>query len=84
MELRVARKTLGLSQSRLSRLSGVSRFKICTFELGDTALGPDDVEKIRRALHAEAERLQSVSALIDLSQFSSSIDKKRSQPGEYA
>ena len=42
MDLRSHRKTIGISQSRLARLSGVSRFKICTYELGSAKLSPDD------------------------------------------
>jgi hypothetical protein len=52
---------LGLSQSRLARLSGVSRFKICTYELGNGALSQDEQNRIREALQAEAERLRSIS-----------------------
>ena len=84
MELRAARKTLGLSQNHLARLSGVSRFKICTFELGDGVLGPDDEDKILRALQAEAERLRNISALIDVGQLSPSVDRTRIRSGEYS
>ena len=59
------RNRLGLSQAKLARLSGVSRFKICTAELGDTTLPPEDQEKIQQALQAEAARLHEVvSALV--------------------
>ena len=59
--LRSSRVALGISQSRLARLTGVSRFKICTSELGDGTLGPDDQRRIREALKAEAERLRAVT-----------------------
>lgn len=43
------RIALGISQSRLARLSGVSRFKICTNELGDAALTEEGQCRIRFA-----------------------------------
>ena len=63
--LRTHRGTLGISQSRLARLSGVSRFKICTYELGDTSLTPEEQSRIREALQAEAQRLRSIPVQID-------------------
>ena len=71
MNLRAHRNALGISQSRLARMSGVSRFKICTFELGSGSLTPDEQDQIRKALHAEAERLRSVPAQLDLGRFTS-------------
>jgi hypothetical protein len=47
-------------------MSGVSRFKICTFELGSGSLSADEQERIQKALHAEADRLRSIPAQIDL------------------
>ena len=38
---------LGISQSRLARMSGVSRFKICSYELGDSSLTADEQNRIR-------------------------------------
>jgi hypothetical protein len=58
--LRGNRIVLGVSQSKLARLSGVSRFKICLFELGDGSLTADEQIRIREALQAEAERLRQV------------------------
>jgi predicted transcriptional regulator len=58
--LRACRLALGLSQSRLARLSSVSRFKICTYELGDGALNSNEQSRISGALLAEAERLRNV------------------------
>jgi predicted transcriptional regulator len=60
MNLRRNRTTLGLSQSRLARLSGVSRFKICTYELGDCALTATEQTRIREALRTEAERFRNL------------------------
>jgi len=45
----------------LARLSGVSRFKICLFELGDGSLTADEQTRIRAVLQAEAERLRQIS-----------------------
>lgn len=60
MDLRSHREALGISQSRLARLSGVSRFKICTYELGSTKLNQDDQSRIRAALTAESDRLRQI------------------------
>ena len=49
-------------------MSGVSRFKICTFELGSGLLSEDEQERIRRALGVEADRLRSIPTQIDLGQ----------------
>lgn len=65
--LRTCRLALGISQSRLARLSGVRRFKICLFELGDGALTAEERERISGALQAEADRLRNVSIQIDFS-----------------
>jgi hypothetical protein len=48
-------------------MSGVSRFKICTFELGSGSLSAEEQELLRKALHNEANRLRSVSNQVDLS-----------------
>ena len=66
MNLRDHRNALGISQSRLARASGVSRFKICTFELGNGSLRSDEQECIVKALAAEADRLRSIPAEMDL------------------
>lgn len=66
MNLRTHRNVLGISQSRLARLSGVSRFKICTYELGGGTLTTDEQRRIREILHAEAERLRKISGDLGL------------------
>jgi predicted transcriptional regulator len=63
-ELRIE---LGMSQSRLARLSGVSRFKICTVELGDGSFTAEQHRRINEALQAEAERLRKISSRIESS-----------------
>jgi predicted transcriptional regulator len=62
-QLRSNREALGLSQSKLARLSGVSRFKICTFELGDSKLTPEEQKCIHVALLAESDRLRNLPAV---------------------
>lgn len=57
-----------MSQSRLARLSGVSRFRLCTYELGGGSLSPEDLNRLQEALQAEAERLRSITAFIRLQQ----------------
>ena len=46
-------------------MSGVSRFKICLFELGDGTLSANEQMRIREALQAEAERLRQISTDFD-------------------
>jgi predicted transcriptional regulator len=51
---------MGLSQSKLARLSGVSRFKLCAHELGAGSLTPEELRRICDALQAESDRLRNV------------------------
>ena len=64
--LKASRISLGLSQSKLARLSGVSRFKICTFELGGTSLTIEEQRRIALVLTKEATRLCSLAAQVCL------------------
>ena len=66
MNLRSHRIALGISQSRLARISGVSRFKICTYELGDSSLTATEQNRIREALTAEADRLRRIPFEINI------------------
>jgi predicted transcriptional regulator len=59
--LRRSRLSIGVSQSKLARLARVSRFKICTYELGAGALTADELRRICDGLQAESNRLRSVS-----------------------
>jgi hypothetical protein len=68
--LRANRISLGVSQSRLGRLSGVSRFKICTYELGDGHLSPEEQRRLYGALQAEADRLRGLAVQLDLQRSS--------------
>jgi predicted transcriptional regulator len=63
-ELRSQRAVLGISQSRLARISGVSRFKLCLFELGDVSLTTDEQHQVRHVLQAEVERLRGAAAQV--------------------
>jgi predicted transcriptional regulator len=74
--LRASRTYLGISQSRLARLSGVSRFKICTYELGDDSLRPEEQNRIREALQVEAERLRAIPAGIASGLFQSANSER--------
>ena len=73
MDLRQQRQALGLSQSKLARLSHVSRFKICTYELGDCSLTPEQQHLIREALCGEADRLRSLSIQIEFGRSPSQV-----------
>jgi hypothetical protein len=46
----------------------VSRFKICTYELGDGSLTVEKQDRIQKAFEPEAERLRSLSIEIDFGQ----------------
>jgi predicted transcriptional regulator len=61
MDLRARRTALHLSQSRLARLSGVSRFKICLHEMGDKTLSAQDLERVETAIRREAQRLHGLT-----------------------
>ena len=69
LNLRTHRNVLGISQSRLARLSEVSRFKICMFELGSGGLTPDEHLRIKKALETESARLRSVAVEIDFQEI---------------
>jgi hypothetical protein len=57
-----------MSQSRLAQLSGVSRFKICMFELGHQPLTAAEHNQLEAALKREAQRL--VGSLTELAAVS--------------
>ena len=74
IKLRSRRESLGISQSKLARISGVSRFKICVFELGGGTLSPEECQRIKAALETEAARIRSATS-IDLHDFEFSEGK---------
>jgi hypothetical protein len=64
-----------MSQSKLARESGVSRFKICTHELGDGCLTAEEERRIHRALRLEAARLERISIQFQVTEQPTSEDK---------
>ena len=73
-QLRTNRSSLGLSQSRLSRLSRVSRFKICTYELGDGGLSPEEQRRLDDVLQVEADRLSDVAVQLSVQRSALQIE----------
>jgi predicted transcriptional regulator len=65
-QLRAIRMSLGLSQSWLARVSGLSRFKICTYELGDGGLNPEEERRLYDVLQVEADRLCGVAVHLSI------------------
>ena len=49
------RLALGLSQAGLSRLAGVSRFKLNTYEAGGADLTAEELTRVLHALKAQAQ-----------------------------
>jgi predicted transcriptional regulator len=82
--LRANRISLGVSQSRLARLSGVSRFKICTYELGDGGLSPEEERRLYNVLQAEADRLSSIAVQLSLQRSVLPIESSDPTPGDTA
>ncbi len=77
--LRTARSDLAISQSKLARLSGVSRFKICCYELGDGSLTPEEQARLREALRAEADRIRNLSIEVDFHPLEPDPSQERSR-----
>ena len=57
LDIREQRVRLRLSQTRLSSLSKVGRFKICLHERGDQPLCKADLARVEHALRQEARRM---------------------------
>jgi hypothetical protein len=70
-----ARKALRVSQIRLARISRVSRFRIALFEVGDGCLTGEEVDRIRHALLAEAQRLQAIQGKLGLIKSNAEEDR---------
>lgn len=45
-------------------MSRVSRFKICTYELGERSLSPEELTRVIDAIQSEADRLRRVAVQI--------------------
>jgi DNA-binding XRE family transcriptional regulator len=56
------RKAAGLTQVKLARQSGVSRFRICMAETESLPLRPEEVEAINRAVAPELEKTLRVAS----------------------
>jgi transcriptional regulator with XRE-family HTH domain len=68
MNIRAYRTALGISQSKLARISSVSRFRISTYELGGGYLTSEEQNRIREALRLEAERLRNIPTIVEFPQ----------------
>lgn len=58
MDLKDKRVRLKLSQLRLARRAGVSRFKLCLYELGEGTLNPREIALLESAIAEETRRVK--------------------------
>ena len=49
-EIRRLREAAGASQIRIAKLAGMSRMRLSLAETGDVALGPAEVDAVRKAI----------------------------------
>ena len=63
--LKAQRSAVRISQNRLAKLSGVSRFRIVMCELGEGTLTHEELSCIEKALHAEAARIRQELMLVE-------------------
>lgn len=61
MNIRLYRKKRGITQSELSKLSGVCRVSIARYETGVRKPSLDSALKIAKALHCTVEQLEDES-----------------------
>ena len=73
MELRSYRNLLGISQTRLARLSRVGRFKICMYEIGDGSLTAEEQCRLVAALKCEAQRLRTIAVNPDFGKLVNAV-----------
>ena len=64
-KLKTQRNLLKLSQSKLSQLSQVSRFKIVLYELGEGKLTDEEQRRIQEAIRSQALRFRETLAEIE-------------------
>jgi predicted transcriptional regulator len=64
MSIRERRVRLKLSQLKLAHCAGVSRFKLCLYELGQGTLSTEEIARLEAAIAREAQRLRY--ALVEL------------------
>jgi transcriptional regulator with XRE-family HTH domain len=67
ISLRSQRTALRITQSQLSRDSGVARQKICLYELGSVTLTADEQRRIQEALKRELERVRNINVEVEFS-----------------
>jgi plasmid maintenance system antidote protein VapI len=68
-EMRSLRTSIGVSQSGLARMSGVQRWRINAFELGDMDLSDEDLHKLEVAFQSHLDRLHNLPSSLDLIGF---------------
>jgi hypothetical protein len=59
-ELKAKRQGIRLSRSGLARRAKVSRFCLWSAEQGELVLTPQELARLRDALHGEAARIESI------------------------
>jgi hypothetical protein len=59
-ELKAQRQGIRLSLSGLARKAGVSRFRLWAAENGELVLTPQELARLRAALHGEAARIENI------------------------
>jgi len=60
IDVKAARQRMSISQLRLAKLSGVSRFKIGLHEAGNSQLSDQELTRIKAALRKEARRMRDL------------------------
>jgi predicted transcriptional regulator len=59
-ELKTKRQGMRLSISALARKAKVSRFRLWSAEAGELVLTPQELARLRDALHGEAARIENI------------------------
>jgi hypothetical protein len=75
-------RVLGISLSRLARLSGVSRFKICLFKLVNGFLTSEEQNQIRVALQTQTDRRRCLR--YSTADLATSVDQSPAALGQAA
>ena len=65
-EFKAKRQGIRLSISALARKAKVSRFRLWSAEAGELILTPEELARIKDALHGEAVRIQGIFAGADV------------------
>jgi hypothetical protein len=73
LNVREMRKLAGVSQHRISAISGVGRVRISLAECGHVALRPEELSSVMRSLRAVlSDRMQSLLHVLQSVQFAES------------